>query len=109
MSSFHPTVGAASASARTDRNAQARRSASLSSHSCSGGEAVRRSVRSIDRRARSWSFLGRVVVGGLAEVAEQAGEASGDGGGPLTLARPAAPVGLLDEVVLEVQPGCQQS
>jgi len=48
-----------------------------------------------------------VVIGDLAEVGEQAGEAAGDGGVPFGLAGPAVLVGVLDELLLDLQPGSQ--
>jgi len=47
------------------------------------------------------------VFGVLAEVGEQAGEAAGDGGVPFGLTGPAALVGVVDELLLDLQPGSQ--
>ena len=42
------------------------------------------------------------MVGVLAEVGEQAGEAAGDGGVPFGLTGPAALVGVVDELLLDL-------
>lgn len=64
--------------------------------------------RSVGKCAWTWlSSRGVTGAGLLLEVGEQAAQAAGDGGVAFCFAGPAALVGVLSELLLDVQPGLQ--